>query len=430
MTPDEPFTVSTLTNELRGVLGATFDDVVVRGEVSQARRVASGHVYLTLKDAGAVLPAVIWRSAAARLRVAPEDGLEVLARGGIDVYPPHGRYQLIVRQLEAVGAGALQRAFEMLRARLEAEGLFAPERKKPLPVLPRTVALVTSRTGAAVRDLVRVLHQRHPGLRLVLVPTRVQGGGAAQEIALALHMADTLANADVIVLARGGGSLEDLWCFNEEVVARAIAACNVPVVSAVGHETDVTIADLVADVRAATPSHAGELVAPMREDLLRALDREGQRLGRRLRARVDAAWQRVEALGERPVLKSPRALLARWRARLGQDAVRLRAAAPAHRLARWRQQSEDLSRRLGAAAPRAVATRRGRLDVLGGRLRALSPLAVMARGWSLVTDESGRLVRTTEGIVPGARLVTRFGDGGHVESRVDVVRPPTGEQAS
>ena len=424
MTPDEPFTVSTLTHELRGVIGATFGDVFVRGEISQARRVASGHVYLTLKDAGAVLPAVIWRSAAARLRVAPEDGMEVLARGGIDVYPPHGRYQLIIRQLEAVGAGALQRAFEKLRARLEAEGLFATERKQPLPVLPRTVALVTSRTGAAVRDLVRVLHQRHPGLRLVVVPTRVQGAGAAQEIAHALRVADTLAGADVIVVARGGGSLEDLWCFNEELVARAIAACTTPVVSAVGHETDVTIADLVADVRAATPSHAGELVAPMRDDLLRALDREGQRLARRLRARVDVAWQRVEALGERPVLKSPRALLARWRARLGHDAVRLRAAAPAHRLARLRQRTDDVARRLRVTAPRVVTSRRQRLDVLHGKLEALSPLAVMARGWSLVTDENGRLVRTVKGLAPGAKLLTRFGDGGEAESRVEAVRPP------
>ncbi|MDA1195855.1 MAG: exodeoxyribonuclease VII large subunit, partial [Planctomycetota bacterium] len=303
-------TVSELTADIRGLLDVTFGDLWVRGEISQPRTPASGHVYLTLKDAGAVLPAVMWRSSATRLRFRLEEGQEVLARGGIDVYPPHGKYQFVIRQLEPVGEGALRLAFEQLRARLEAEGLFAPERKRPLPTLPRRIALVTSRTGAAVRDMVTVIHRRHPGVDLVLLSVRVQGPGAAQEIAAALQRADRDARADVILVGRGGGSLEDLWAFNEEVVARAIAACRTPVVSAVGHETDTTIADLVADLRAATPSQAGELVVPVRAELLERLERERARLVHRMQVRLARAWQRVEALGDRPVLRAGRGLLA------------------------------------------------------------------------------------------------------------------------
>ena len=253
-------TVTELTLEIQGVLARSFDEVWVRGQVSGARRVSSGHVYLSLKDEGAVLPAVVWRSLAARLRFSLEDGVEVLCRGTVDVYPPHGRYQLIVHEVSPLGVGAMQLAFEQLKRRLEAEGLFAPERKVALPFLPRRVALVTSKTGAAVRDLVTVVHRRFPRVELVLVPVKVQGAGAADDVARGLRFADRAAGADVIVVGRGGGSPEDLHAFNEEPVARAIAACTTPVVSAVGHEVDVTIADFVADVRAATPSQAGELV--------------------------------------------------------------------------------------------------------------------------------------------------------------------------
>ncbi len=428
--PETTFSVSSLTKELKGVLGATFGDVAVRGEISQPRRVASGHVYLRLKDAGAVLPAVIWRSTAAQLRFPIDEGVEVIARGGIDVYPPHGAYQFVIRAMEAVGAGALQRAFERLRARLAAEGLFDTSRKRPLPRLPRTVALVTSRTGAAVRDLVRVLQGRHPGLRIVIVSTRVQGAGAAEEIARAIAFADRASGADVIVLARGGGSAEDLACFNEEVVARALRATRVPVVSAVGHEVDVTIADLAADVRAATPSHAGEIVVSVRDDLLRVLEREGTRLARRLRARIETAWQRVEAIGERPVFRSPRAFLARWRGVLDRDAARLRGASPAVRLTRGRERFNAVSRRLLSFGPAEVARRRQWVAALDDRLRALSPLGVLARGWSLTTDESGRIVRGVAGLAAGDALITRLGDGGEVRSRVESWRAAPGAAPS
>jgi len=436
--------VSDLTEQLRQTLGVAFGDVWVRGEVSQPRRVASGHLYLTLKDESAVCPCVVWRSTVARLRLLPEEGQEVLVRGGIDVYPPHGRYQLIVRSIEALGAGALRLAFERLRKRLEAEGLFDPARKRPLPPLPRRVALVTSATGAAVRDLVTVIRRRFPPVTILLRAVRVQGEGAAREIAAALDFVDRRADADVIVVGRGGGSGEDLQAFNEEAVARAIAACRTPVVSAVGHEHDVTISDLVADVRAATPSQAGELVVPVLADLLRQVGREQGRLARALRVRLDDAWQRVEGLGERPVLRATASLLRPRRERVEHLAARLRARSP---LAVLRRRAESLAglqarlepplvRRLRAERER-VAThaarlgravgilreRRGaRLAALAQRLAALSPEAVLRRGFSLTLDAEGRVLRTAADVGIGDAIRTRLGDGSEVGSRVERVR--------
>ncbi|MDJ0974438.1 MAG: exodeoxyribonuclease VII large subunit [Planctomycetota bacterium] len=443
---DGILTVSELTSQIQGMLSVTFEDVFVQGEISQPRASRPGHVYLTLKDAGAVLPAVIWRSTAGRLRYQPEDGLEVIARGYIDVYPPHGRYQLIIRALEPVGAGALQLAFEQLRAKLEAEGLFDPAQKQELPFLPRRIALVTSRTGAAVRDLVSVIRRRLPGVSLLLLPVRVQGEGAAAEIVRALRVADT-ANVDVIVAGRGGGSIEDLWAFNEEVVARAIAACATPVVSAVGHESDVTIADLVADVRAATPSQAGELVVPDAAELLRRVEGEGARLGQALRRRVDRLWQQLEALAERAVLRDGRALTRTRRERLDHLAHRLRAGSPRARLRRQRERVRELGGRLAPPLERRLAvardhvpqleTRLGRaaatrierhvaaLRSLEDRLRALSPLAVLGRGYSLtsVDDADGgtRLVRRASDVRVGDRLRTRLSSGAEVASEVTSV---------
>jgi exodeoxyribonuclease VII large subunit len=398
------FSVTTLTEALRDLLGGTFGQVWVKGEIGGWRTSPGGHVYFTLKDAGAVLPCVLWRSQVARLKFQPDEGLEVLVGGGIDVYPPHGKYQLQVRTLEPLGAGALQQAFERLRKRLEAEGLFDPARKVPLPSLPRRVALVTSPSGAAVRDLVTVIQRRHPGVTLVLVPVRVQGAGAAEEIAAGLGFADRAARADAIVVGRGGGSLEDLWAFNEEVVARAIAACSTPVVSAVGHETDVTIADLVADVRAATPSQAGELVVPVLAELVERVDDARHALSHRMRVRLDRHWQRLEALGERLALRSPRTALGLRRERLG-----------------------ELARRLAAAAARRLERARSRTASLEAALRALSPLAVLSRGWSLTLAEDGRLVTSVEQAPIGARLTTRLADGGSLSSRVEARLAPPAE---
>jgi exodeoxyribonuclease VII large subunit len=399
------YTVSELTERIQDRFATEFADVWVRGEVSRAVYASSGHVYATLKDQGAVLDVKIWRSTMRRIRFRLEEGLEILARGRIDVYAPRGQYSLIASTLEPMGEGELRLAFEQLRDRLALEGLFAPERKQELPQMPRRVAVVTSPTGAAVRDLVTVMQRRMPSLEIVLVATRVQGEQATNEIAAALAFADAHAGADVIVVGRGGGSLEDLWCFNEEVVARAIAACRTPVVSAVGHETDTTIADLVADVRAATPSQAGELVVPDRADLAARLDATAVRLARRLQTRLDAAWQRVEALADRPVLREPQGILRERRERLAGLEARLRSRSPLAALRRRKERLEALAPRLASPLRRRIDRDREQLNALEARgrravvrawrgaderrhsleerLRALSPLAVLGRGYSL-----------------------------------------------
>lgn len=444
--PDSVLTVSQLTRAIGGVLDEHFRGVWVRGEVGRATYASSGHVYFTLKDEGSVVPSAIWRSTARGLRFRVEEGQDVLVHGRIDVYAPRGAYTLIVDRIQPVGEGELRLAFEQLRKRLQAEGLFDEERKKRLPLLPRRVAIVTSPTGAAVRDLVRVMQQRLPGIQLVVVGARVQGAGAADEIAAALLFADARANADVIVVGRGGGSLEDLWAFNEEVVARAVAACETPVVSAVGHETDTSISDLVADVRAATPSHAGELVVPVRGDLASRLDATAGALGRRLRTLVDHAWQGVEALADRPVLRDPRHLVARRRERLDHLAARLAARSPLSELRRRtaavaglaprlepplrrrireaRGRVDDLARRARSAAGRGWERQGERVTALERHLRALSPLAVLGRGYSLTSTEDGAVVRSTAAVGVGDLVTTRLADGGRFDSRVEAVREP------
>lgn len=428
--------VGELTAQMRGMLGTTFGDVLVRGEVSQPRQPASGHVYLVLKDAEAVLPAVMWRSTASRLRFHLEEGQEVLVRGGVDVYPPHGKYQLIIRSVEPIGEGALRLAFEQLRQRLAQEGLFDADRKQPLPQMPRRIALVTSSTGAAVRDMVTVIQRRFPRLTILLLPVRVQGEGAAEEIAAALAFADEHADADVIIVGRGGGSLEDLWAFNEEVVARALAACRTPVVSAVGHETDTTIADLVADVRAATPSQAGEFVVPVRAELLARLGQEQGRLRHHMQVRLERAWQRIEALGERPVLRVGTGLLEPRRRALAHLEARLEGAGSMERsLLRKRRALEGVATVLSASMRQRWDRADARVESLRDRLRALSPLAVLGRGYSLTTRTgadlpAGKVVRSSADLAIGDLMRTRLSDGSHVESRVECLSAAAGPEDS
>ena len=417
-------TVSEVTLALQGLVAGAFGDVWVRGEVTGLRKAAAGHLYFALKDAGAVLPCAIWRSTAARLKFRLEEGTEVVCGGGIDVYPPHGKYQLIVHDVQPLGVGALQLAFEQMRKRLEAEGLFDPARKVPLPYLPRRICLVTSRSGAAVRDLVTVIHRRFPRVALVLVNVRVQGVGAAEEIARGLAFADRHARADVIVVGRGGGSLQDLWAFNEEVVARAIAACETPVVSAVGHEVDVTIADLVADVRAATPSQAGEMVVPVRADLLGDLERRAGRLSNLVRVRVDRAWQRLEASAGRPALRDPLFRLAALRRGLDHLAARLEGKSPRAELRRRREAAESLASRAGVAARNRLQRAFAAYEACRAHVEALSPLRVLDRGYSL-TRVDGALLKSVAQAKPGDRLATQVHDG-VVESRVEAVRPAAG----
>jgi exodeoxyribonuclease VII large subunit len=399
------YTVTSLTREIRERLETHFSLVWVSGEISNLRQPLSGHYYFTLKDAGAQLRAVLFKGNHQHLRFKPQEGSQFLCRGRLTVYEPRGEYQLVVDYLEPLGLGALAQAFEALKTRLQAEGLFAPELKKPLPFLPRRIALVTSPTGAAVRDFLRLLKRRYLNLEVLLYPVKVQGVEAAGEIARALEDLPDYPGIEVIVLARGGGSLEDLWPFNEEQVARDIHRCPIPVVSAVGHEVDFTIADFVADARAATPSAAVELVVPDKTELHRRLDRLGasllstfkQRQGvarrhldlmaRRLpdmgRWLVDLRLQlddRAEALGRRT-----RRRLAFQRQHLRLAASRLVLLNPRRALVAWPPRLEQAANRLGQSFRRGLETRRRHLDYCQSHLDKLNPLAILARGYAVAT---------------------------------------------
>jgi exodeoxyribonuclease VII large subunit len=398
--------VSELTSLVKDSLRAAFSSVWVAGEISNLSQPQSGHIYLTLKDSGAQLRAVVWRSAASRLKFQLQDGLEVLCHGEIDVYAPHGSYQLIVREIEPRGEGALQLALKQLRARLAAEGLFDVTHKKPLPAFPRRIALVTSPTGAAIRDFLEVAGRRWRGPEILIVPTSVQGAEAAPQIVAAIATVGRLRDPpDVLVLARGGGSLEDLWCFNEEMLVRAIFRCPIPVVSAVGHEIDVTLADLVADVRALTPSEAAERVVPSAEEVRVGLRHVAQRMTAALRGRVEHARSRWAALAERPVLRRPHERL--------------------HDLAR---KLDELELRAKRAAWNCLKQVRNQLSASAGRLESLSPLAVLGRGYSVtmrVRDHG--IVRDSADVSLGEQLDTRLARG-RVISRVeqtDVTIRPT-----
>ncbi len=389
--------VSELTAELKDLVEESFVQVWVVGEISGLARPASGHVYLTLKDDQAQLRAVIWRSNARRLRFDLEDGLEVVCRGRLEVYAPRGTYQLIIEQIEPRGLGALERAFRRLYERLAREGLFDAARKRPLPALVRRIAVVTSPSGAAVRDFLQVLSRRWGGADVLIVPSRVQGEGAAEELAAALWAVNRLRPApDCVVLTRGGGSLEDLWAFNEEVLVRAIVASRVPVVSAVGHEIDVTLSDLAADVRALTPSEAAERLAPAAEELIARLRQTGRRLARAARSCVSAARLRLDALAGHRAFRRPFERVHDLARRMDEWAVRCRQAARRH----------------------VVASRR-QVESLGGRLEALSPLAVLSRGYSITRRAAdGRIVRDSGELKPGEQIATRLARGEAV-SRVE-----------
>jgi len=409
-------TVSELTDRVQGVLETEFFDVWVEGEISNLKRATSGHIYFSLKDEDAQIAATVWKSDARRLRFRPEDGMQVLARGSIRVYPPRGSYQISVQVLEPLGKGSLAQAFEELKKRLDEEGLFAAERKRALPVLPRRIGVVTSPTGAVIRDILRVLSRRYANLDVLLYPARVQGEGSAAEIVQGLRTLNRLGGLDVVVLARGGGSLEDLQAFNEETVARAIAASRIPTISAVGHETDYTIADFVADVRAPTPSAAAERVIQAKEDLQARLGALRDRLAAGLRLKLTTTRARVEAAAahrvfaaergrlhvkaqrvDEMVRRAERALLGRLEhGRAAHQRLRERAEA-----FHWERQIAARRERLARRSDRLQALLRGTMDQrrsdlgrLASQMEALSPLAVLGRGYALVWDEgAGALLR-------------------------------------
>jgi exodeoxyribonuclease VII large subunit len=431
--PRRVYTVAELTARVRAVLEREFPAFWVEGEISNLRTVASGHTYFTLKDETAQIRAVLFRSRVRRVRFEPQDGLHVLAFGSLEVYDQRGEYQLVVELLEPRGVGALQVAFEQLRARLQAEGLFEPGRKRPLPRFPRKIGIVTSPSGAAIRDMLRVIGRRFPDLHIVIRPVRVQGEGAAGEIAQGLADLNALGDVDVIIVGRGGGSLEDLWAFNEEAVARAIVASKAPVISAVGHEVDVTIADYVADLRAPTPSAAAELVVREKEAvalglrtlrarlhgaLVRLVARHRERVGlvASRRVLVDPgrplrdAHRRVDALRQR---LGAAAVASRREAahRLGRATSRLHSASPAVRMATGRARLSRLDAGLVATMRRAADRARHRLGLAAGRLEGLSPLAVLGRGYSLTRTPAGAIVRSARQVRAGDPVNVLLSEG-------------------
>jgi exodeoxyribonuclease VII large subunit len=395
--PQDAPSVSEVTARVKEQIETRFADVWVAGEISNLTRASSGHIYLSLKDESALLRGVIWRGALSRLAIEPADGLEVVCHGRIEVYPPRGTYQLTIDRLHAVGTGALEARLRRLHAALAAEGLFDPGRKRPIPAFPRRIAVVTSPTGAAVADFLRTLFARWRGSEVVIVPCRVQGAGAAEELARGLEAAARLVPAaDVIALVRGGGSLEDLWSFNEEVLVRAVAAAPIPVVCGVGHEIDVSLADLAADLRALTPTDAAVKVSPDGRQLAAALAAFHLRLQAGLGRRVSRARERVVQLARSRIFADPSQLVGDRRLQLDQQALRLK--------------------RLTTAA---VARGRERLAAAAGRLEAGSPLQLLARGWSVTRRAGGsEALRSVGSLAAGDGLETLVADG-RITSRVE-----------
>jgi exodeoxyribonuclease VII large subunit len=382
------YSVSRLNREARILLETGLATLWLEGEISNFSRPGSGHWYFTLKDSAAQVRCAMFRSANLRVRVTPKDGLQVLIRGRVGLYESRGEFQLVAEHIEEAGEGALRRRFDELKARLAAEGLFDLGRKQALPSLPRRIGVITSPTGAAIRDILHVLKRRFAAIPVLIYPTAVQGTGAAAEIASMLRLANTRKEVDLLILARGGGSLEDLWAFNEEVVARAVAASDIPIITGIGHEVDTTIADFVADVRAPTPSGAAELAVPDRAEWLRAIA-NGLR-------RLRAGWeQRHQRAHER----------LRWLA------MRLQRVHPREQLTRRAQRIDELEARLQRAANARFSNAKTRLGSAMRTLHAVSPLATLNRGYAIVIKTNGTIVKSTQELTLGETITARVGDG-------------------
>lgn len=427
------YTISELSADLRELLEQRFPDVWVTGEVSNFRAAGSGHLYFTLKDDTAQLRAVCFRSQSRYLKFKPQDGLAVIARGRLSVYEARGEYQLYVEFLEPAGLGALQLAFDQLKQKLAAEGLFDSDRKKPLPALPRTIGVVTSPTGAVIRDILRVLHRRFRNINVVIYPAKVQGESAGQEIAQGIEHFSRVAPVDVTIVARGGGSMEDLWAFNEEVVARAIAASDVPVISAVGHETDFTIADFVADLRAPTPSAAAELVVHRKQDFVEQIDDETRHMGQIIRLKLSQAQQ---ALTERQLSRVFQKLAARIVERAQRvdeyvTTLERRMTSRLHTARReWMQASagvlrydflrhlrlkqaslEERERRFQNDFQRFLTEQRNRLVQVEMVLKERSPRTILERGYSIARDAEGKILRDAAQVAIGADVTIQLAKG-------------------
>jgi exodeoxyribonuclease VII large subunit len=428
------WTVARLNREVRLLLETGLPALWIEGEVSNLARPASGHVYFSLKDETAQVRCVMWRSTALKLAVSPRNGMQLLLRARLTVYEPRGEYQLVTEYAEEAGEGALRRRFEALKAKLRDEGLFDDAAKRPLPRLPRRIGVVTSPSGAAVRDILHVLRRRFPAVPVIIYPTPVQGDGAAAKIAAALATASQRAECDVLILARGGGSLEDLWSFNEEVVARAIRASDIPVVSGVGHEVDFTIADFAADLRAPTPSGAAELVVPDALEWLRRLNKDAGRLRNAMSRQLGTLAQKLDWQRRRLAVAHPGHRLRQHHQRLDELEGRLRRAidsaitmrqrrlahagavlvaqSPARRLQATRERVDSLHQRLRTSARYRLQTLRSRVDAAGHALHTVSPLATLERGYAIATDpRDGTILRDARQLAAGDRIELRLARG-------------------
>jgi exodeoxyribonuclease VII large subunit len=432
------YSISQITRKIRTLLEFQVGEVWVEGEVSNRRKQASGHQYFTLKDADAQLSCVLFRGNARSLTFDIEDGQQIQAFGELSVYEARGQYQLIIRHVQPKGAGSLQVKFEALKSKLQTEGLFDTDKKRAIPIYPKVIALVTSSTGAALRDMLNILGRRAPWVRVLVYPVRVQGKGAEEEIAAAIAdlndaTGHTLPEIDTIVTGRGGGSIEDLWCFNEEVVARAIRASAIPVISAVGHEIDFTIADFAADLRAPTPSAAAELVAPDQEDLKRRLAKMANSMTQtvtgvvRHHARildllargaltrepvriVEEYQQQLDYLSDN-LVGSIRSRLDELQTQVDQAGHVLQVNRPDHAVAQYRQRLDAIAHRIRSTAEHLVEKRMQRLDAAAALLRNLGPEATFARGFSVTLDQDGQALTSTKHVKPGQRIRTRLHDG-------------------
>lgn len=427
------FTVSELTARIRDLLAKNFTDISVEGEISNCRPAQSGHIYFTLKDEKAQVRCVWFKQQQRGVRFRPEDGLKVSVRGSVSVYDARGEYQIYVESMEPVGRGALQLAFEQLKRRLDAEGLFDARHKKPLPLLPRCIGLVTSPSGAAVRDVVRILRRRFPNVHLTLFPVRVQGEEAARDIVKAIRYFNQQAMADVLIVGRGGGSMEDLWAFNEEIVARAIFESKIPVISGVGHETDFTIADFVADVRASTPSMAAEIVVNTRKEFDKHIRDLRAALGEQMRYRILVLSRRVHELAGRRGFRRPLDLLRQHRQRADEltsrvalglkarlEQSRKRFIAAHLRIARFdfrvkiaalRLRLEKRGAELGVRAERLLRIKHERMERLTLQLQERGPLKVLERGYAIATDSAGNVLRSAEQVAIGDAVAIQLHRG-------------------
>jgi len=397
------WTVSRLNREVRLLVETGLPALWIEGEVSNLARPASGHLYFSLKDEGAQVRCALWRSSALKLSFAPRNGMQLLVRGRVSVYEPRGEYQLIVEYAEEAGEGALRRRFEALKARLREEGLFDEAAKRPLPPLPRRIGVITSPSGAAIRDILHILRRRFPAVPVVIYPVPVQGEGAAAKIAAALALASERAECDVLILARGGGSLEDLWSFNEEIVARAIRASVIPVISGVGHEVDFTIADFAADRRAPTPSGAAEIAVPDAAEWLTRLNKDAGRLRNAIARRLGLKAERLA-----------------WQTR------RLAVAHPGNRLRQHGQRLDELELRLGRGIGALLERSRARADAAARMLHTVSPLATLDRGYAIVTRAAdGQILHSAGQVAPGDGIDVRLAEGG-LSARVTGARESRG----